>query len=75
MIANSKKIEDEDLISDITNAAIYREFDAETVTALSKVLPKSNSISFLGNTDGIPVGNHSLWPLYLVINEIDVMQR
>jgi len=60
-----------DNIEDMYDGQLYKELCA-------KGLLCSKDISFLMNTDGLPVfksSKVSIWPLYLVINELDYRKR
>lgn len=62
-------------IEDIYDGAVYKRF-SEFGGPLSSENP--TNVSFTWNTDGIPVfksSKFSLWPLYLVINELPFKQR
>ena len=66
---------------DNKNNRICDIYDGELYKKLSKhpnVLSCPHNISFTWNTDGVPVfksSNFSLWPLYLVINELPPKKR
>lgn len=62
-----------DRISDIFDGELYKKLSQPP-----NVLSSRDSISFTWNTDGVPVfksSNFSLWPLYLVINELPPKKR
>ena len=59
-------------LEDICDGALYQELSEKGI------LSSPDNISFLMNTDGVPVfksSKVSIWPLYLVINELPYAQR
>lgn len=70
-----RKKKKNDGIEDIYDGQIYRKL-SEPGGPLSEDFPYN--ISFTWNTDGIPVfksSKFSLWPFYLIINELPYKQR
>lgn len=68
---NRKKL-NRDNIEDIYDGKLYKE------SFEKGILSSSDNISFLLNTDGVPVfksSKVSIWPLYLVINELPYQKR
>lgn len=60
-------------IEDIYDGKLYRE-----LVNKAGILNSGNNISFLFNTDGVPVfksSKVSIWPLFLVINELPYEKR
>ena len=67
-----KKINENNL-EDIYDGKIYKDMFEN-----DGPLSNPNNISFTWNTDGIPVfksSKFSLWPMYLIINELDIKYR
>ena len=61
----------QDAIEDIYDGELYQE-------ALKTVLASPTNISLMWNTDGLQVynsGTFSLWPFYLVVNELSPQKR
>ena len=61
-----------DNIEDVYDRQLYKELCAKGL------LCSKDNISFLMNTDGVPVfksSKVSIWPLYLVINKLDYRKR
>ena len=62
-------------LSDITHGKIYQDF---LNTADGRFLKNKQAVTFILNTDGIQISlksSISIWPVYLVINEIPKHQR
>lgn len=62
-----------DQICDIYDGELYKK-----LSQYPYVLSSPHNISFTWNTDGVPVfksSNFSLWPLYLVVNELPPKKR
>ena len=60
-------------LEDIYDGELYKEFVVN-----NGILSSQNNISFTFNTDGAAVfksSNYSVWPIYLVINELEPKQR
>ena len=58
--------------TDIYNGKLYQN------QVSSGILDNQNNISFIMNTDGIPVfrsSKYSFWPVYLLINELPFKMR
>ena len=65
-----KKVKDN--IEDVYDGKLYKELSAKGV------LSSGDNISFLMNTDGVPVfksSKVSIWPLYYIINELEYGKR
>ena len=61
-----------DNIEDVYDGKLYKELSA------NGLLSCKDNISFLMNTDGVPVfksSKVSIWPLYFIINELDYNKR
>ena len=61
-----------DNIEDVNDGQLYKEL------CLKGLLCSKDNISFLMNTDGVPVFKSlkvSIWPLYYIINELDYRKR
>lgn len=68
-----KKCEDDQGIKDIHNGEMY-----QSLREPGQFLANENNISLMFNTDGVPLYNSSkvsIWPVYLVINELPPMHR
>jgi hypothetical protein len=64
------KKENDDNIEDIYDGKHYKQY--------GNILSNRNNISFIWNTDGIPLyksSKTSMWPLYYVINELPLKMR
>ena len=64
---------DKNGICDIYDGELYKK-----LLQHPEVLSSSHNLSFIWNTDGVPVfesSNFSLWPLYLVVNELSPKKR
>lgn len=67
-----RKKKAKDNIEDVYDGNLYKELCAKGI------LNSGDNISFLMNTDGVPVfksSKVSIWPLYFVINELDYHKR
>lgn len=65
-----KKVKDN--IAEVYNGKLFKELSAKGV------LSSGDNISFLMNTDGVPVfksSKVSIWPLYYIINELEYSKR
>ena len=72
---NKDKINDSYHTCDITDGNIYKNL---LKTDDGKQISTKNAYTFTLNTDGIAVSfksNLTIWPIYLVINEIPLEQR
>ncbi|XP_048576075.1 uncharacterized protein LOC125557474 [Nematostella vectensis] len=69
-----QKKSDSTSVSDIYDGRLYKELSTNATDPLSH----PTNISFTWNTDSIPVfksSSFSLWPLYLVVNELPPKKR
>ena len=69
----NRKKHDSNNIEDVYDGYRYKKF-----MQTGQILAKQNNISFLWNTDGIPVfksSKFSIWPLYFAINELPLHKR
>lgn len=65
-----RKKKSEDNIEDIYDGKLYKQYD--------EILFNRNNVSFIWNTDGVPLfksSKTSMWPLYYVINELPFKMR
>ena len=65
--------EDEESMEDVYDGVLYKNLSKS-----GGFLSNPNNISFLGNTDGIALiksTGWSVWPVYLVINELPPLLR
>lgn len=68
----NRKKQAQENIEDIYDGRLYRSL------ARKGILSSGNNISFIFNTDGVPVfksSKVSIWPLYLIINELPHHKR
>ena len=66
-----RKISNPGKIADICDGLLYRRFK-------SKRGSNENSISVVLNTDGVVVfksTNYSIWPVFLMVNELPFVER
>jgi len=56
-------------MEDIYDGLVYQKYMQD-----GQFLADANNISFLWNTDGVPVKSSkcSIWPMYFVINELPI---
>ena len=69
----SRKKKSKDNIEDIYDGLNYQQHMKD-----GEFLSKKENISFIWNTDGIPVfksSKYSMWPIYLAINELPLKKR
>lgn len=77
--SNRRKIGHDTNIEDVMDGKLYRtHFDTDGFFVSSKKLEKEVHISLQINTDGVSLfrsSKFSVWPVYLVINEIPPKSR
>jgi len=64
---------DEGSIKDVYDSKLYKMFSGP-----GGFLASASNISLLGNTDGVALirsTSYSIWPVFLVINELSPLQR
>lgn len=60
-----RRKQNEDNIEDIYDGTLYKKHAAP-----GKILSVWKNLSLTWNVDGVPISKFSIWPLYLVINEL-----
>ena len=68
----TRKKRSDDLITDVYDGLLYRELCDKGI------LSDKDNISFIMNTDGVPVfksSKVSIWPVYMIINELPYSKR